>query len=289
MSLYDNIQELVDNTPYVGYFSMNCVFHDDSKPSMFVYEDLDKEEGSGRFYCSGCGKSGTHKYLWKVLTGADAKVGTSLRKEQKFLPHWRRWQEQYGNVENIVKAAHENVTKFPTTHAWYLKKRQLMDVYEPCMLGYMEDWLVFPIFDPQNKIVDVIVRDSKGRSKYIIHSNDEETPLLYVPSWKRVMDSKLVYIVYGLVDALALELCGLPVITGSTGKSLSNKRLIQLNKKWCIIPDEGEDTAARKLAMSLGNFTRIKRLPYLDGEKDCDDIRMNRGLDVLKQLVEENK
>ena len=289
MSLYDDIQELVDNTPYVGYFSMWCPFDEHATQALLVHEDLDKDEGRGRFHCLSCGKSGTHSYLWKIVTGTNAKVGVSVRKEQKFLPQWAKWERQYGNIEDLVHKAHEMVTTHSSTHAWYLKKRGLMDVYESCMLGYLDDWIFFPILDSQGKIVDVIVRDSKGRSKYIIHSNEEETPLLYVPNWKRVMSSKLVYIVYGLVDALALELCGLPVITGSTGKSLSNKRLIQLNKKWCIIPDEGEDTAARKLAMSLGNFTRIKRLPYLDGEKDPDNIRMNRGLDVLKQLVEENK
>lgn len=162
-----------------------------------------------------------------------------------------------------------------------------MSMYEKCQLGYIEDWLIIPILDPQGKVLDVIARDSKGRSKYIIHSNDEDTPLLYVPSWKRVMESKTVFIVYGLIDAIALEMCGLPCITGSTGKSLSNKRLIQLNKKYVIIPDKNEDDAARNLAKSLGNFTRILRLPWseLDGAKDCDDIRMKFGIDKLKDIL----
>jgi DNA primase len=160
-----------------------------------------------------------------------------------------------------------------------------MPVYELCKLGYMDEWLFLPIFDPQGKVIDVIVRDTKGRSKYVIHPNNEETPLLYVPNWKRVMESKLVYIVYGLIDALALEMSGLPAISGSTGKSLSEKRLIQLNKKWVIIPDKNEDGAARNLAKSLGNFTRIIRLPYEDDVKDPDGIRMKYGLEHLKTLI----
>ena len=149
----------------------------------------------------------------------------------------------------------------------------------------MDTWLFFPIFDPQGKVIDVIVRDTSGHAKYVVHKNDEETPLLYVPSWKRVMESKLVYIVYGLIDALALEMCGLPAISGSTGKSLSSKRLIQLNKKYVIIPDKNEDGAARNLAKSLGNFTHIIRLPYEDDTKDCDDIRMKYGIEHLKTLI----
>lgn len=252
---------------------------------MFVYADLDKPEGKGRFYCSGCGWSGTHEYLWKVLTGRNTTTTASTKKEQKFLPNWRRWNEQYGSIEALVRSANENVHKFPDTHAWYFKKRNLMPLVDKCLLGYKEEWALFPILGADGKVIDVIARDSKGRSKYIIHPNDEETPLLYVPSWKRVMDTKLVYIVYGVVDALALELCGLPCITGSTGKSLSDKRLVQLNKKYAIIPDKGEDTAARKLAMSLGNFTRIIRLPYNDDCKDPDDIRMRHGVDELKRLI----
>jgi hypothetical protein len=102
------------------------------------------------------------------------------------------------------------------------------------------------------------------------------------------MGSKLVYIVYGLIDALALEMCGLPVITGSTGKSLSEKRLIQLNKRYLIVPDRGEEDAARKLAKSLGNFTHIIRLPWSelgDDVKDTDDVRMKFGLEYLNNLL----
>lgn len=286
MTIYENIQERVEVTLYSNYLSTHCVFHDyiSKSPSLFVYEDADKPEGYGRFYCSSCGKSGTHKYLWTKLTGVTPNLPSS-RKEQKFLPNWKGWNKQFGSIEELVRFANENVTRHPGFD-FYFKKRNLLGIYEQCMLGYKDEWILFPIFDPQGKIIDVICRDSKGRSKYIIHPDDtRESPYLYVPNWKRVMSANLVYIVYGIVDALALELCELPVITGSTGKSLSYKRLIQLNKKYVIIPDKDEEDAARKLATELGNFTRIIRLPFEEDEKDPDDIRMKRGLDVLKKLI----
>jgi hypothetical protein len=285
LSLYEEIQDRMDRVSvYSNYFACDCIFDTHEKPALFVYEDEDKPEGEGRYYCVSCGKGGTHKYLWKKLTGVEAKVSLPGKQEQKFLPHWKKWEERFGSIENLVQYAHENVYRHPNFD-WYINKRQLMTVYKSCKLGYMDEWLFFPIFDPQGKVIDVIVRDTKGRSKYIIHPNNEETPLLYVPSWARVMSSKVIYIVYGLIDALALEMCGLPVITGSTGKSLSNKRLVQLNKKYVIIPDKGEEEAARQLAKSLGNFTHIIRLPYEDDTKDCDDIRMKYGLDHLKTLI----
>jgi hypothetical protein len=288
MSIYDDIQNLVEFTPYSNYFSMLCPFDEHETPAMLVFEDLDKPEEERTCRCLSCGRSWRHTTLWKKITGNTAVISIPGKQVQKFLPQWGKWQARFGSIENLVQHAHENVTRF-ANYDWYLRKRDLMPVYKPCKLGYMDEWLFLPIFDPQGKIVDVIVRDTKGRSKYIIHPNNEETPLLFVPNWKRVMESKLVYIVYGLIDALALEMCGLPVITGSTGKSLSEKRLIQLNKKLAIIPDKGEEDAARKLAKSLGNFTRLLRLPYEDGVKDPDSYRMKYGLNKLKEVILEEQ
>ena len=286
MSLYEDIKDRVGEfSAYSNYFSMYCPYDDHKSMALFVYEDEDMSEDKRWFRCASCGENGNHQKLWKMLTGQSVAVIPGARKSQKFLPNWKRWEERYGSIENLVQKAHENVTTFPSTHAWYINKRELMPVYKLAKLGYLDEWLIFPILDPQGKIIDVIARDTKGRSKYVIHSNDEDTPLLYVPNWDRVMGSKLVYIVYGLIDALALEMCGLPCITGSTGQSLSYKRLIALNKKYAIIPDRDEDTSARKLAKSLGNFTHIIRLPYEDEIKDPDGLRMKYGLPHLKSLI----
>ena len=285
MSLYEDIKELVENDPYSGYFSMMCPWDEHAAPALLVHEDLDKPEEERTCHCLSCGKTWRHTTLWKKLTGNTVAVIPGARKSQKFLPNWKRWEERYGSIENLVQKAHNNVTIFPNTHAWYLVKRQLMPVYKLAKLGYLDEWLLFPIFDPQGKVLDVIARDTKGRSKYVIHANDEDTPLLYVPNWDRVMSSKTIYIVYGLIDALALEMCEIPCITGSTGQSLSYKRLIALNKKYAIIPDRDEDTSARKLAKSLGNFTHIIRLPYEDEIKDPDGLRMKYGLPHLKSLI----
>lgn len=285
MSIYEDILELIEYTPYSNYVATFCPFDEHASPALMIYADEDKPDGEGRYYCLSCSKGGTHAYLYKFLTGKSVAVVPGAKKVQKFLPQWKRWEERYGSIEALVQKAHENVTNFPSTHAWSIKKRNLMDVYKKCRLGYIEEWATYPIFSPDGKVIDLIVRDTKGRSKYIIHPNQEETPLLYVPSWSRVMSSKVVYITYGIVDALSLEICDLPCITGSTGKSLSSNRLAQLNKRWIIVPDKGEEDAARKLAKSLGNFTHIMRLPYDEDCKDPDDVRMKYGKEYLKNLI----
>ena len=281
--IYEDLQDRLDDVHlYSNYFYCLCPFHEDTRPSFAVYEDADKPEGKGRFYCNGCMKSGTHEYLYKHLTGGNAVVHNLTKPVQKFLPRWAKWQEWFGSLENLVEFAHKNISKTD-----YLKKRVLEKVYEPCKLGFYQDWLFFPIFDQQGKVIDVIVRDTLGRegTKYIIHPNEEETPLLYVPNWKRVTQSPLVYIVYGIIDALALELCGLPVITGSTGQSLSSKRLLGLGKQYVIIPDKGEERAATRLAKELGNFTEVRRLRYDEDCKDPDEVRQKHSLDYLRHLI----
>lgn len=289
MSIYDELFELIGVHKYSNYFSCRCVNpkHEDSSPSMFVYEDLDKPEGKGFFRCSGCTYKGTHEQLMRAVKGKSHNFKSgSIRKEQSFLPNWSKWQKLYGNIEDLVHSAHTNLLKMELFQP-YFKRRELMDMIKPLHLGYKDGWALFPIFDPSGKIVDVLCRSTLkiGTSKYVIHPNNEETPLLYVPNWKRVDSASTCYIVYGIIDAISLEMAGLPVVTGSTGKSLSNKRLTQLNKKWCIIPDRGEESAARELAKSLGGFTQVMRLPYEDEEKDPDNIRTSRGVHILKSLI----
>lgn len=293
MSIYTDLCDALEGHLYDGYFYCVCPHpdHSDSRPSMSVWEDADKPEGLGRFKCSACGYRGTHNQLWKLIKGGSEVRLPSLRKEQKFLPRWAEWQKYFGNVENLAEFAHQNV-KAHSGYDWYFKKRKVMELYEPCMLGMKDSWAMFPIFDPAGKVIDILCRNTQkfGDSKYVVHpDNQRESPYLYVPNWKRVTQSQLVYIVYGIIDALALELSGLPVITGSTGKALSNKRLIQLNKKWCIIPDRHEEGAARELANSLGRFTKVLRLPFNEDEKDPDDVRMKRGNETLRNLIENKR
>ena len=110
---------------------------------------------------------------------------------------------------------------------------------------------------------------------------DDKAPLLYVPNWGRVVASETVYVVYGIIDAISLELIGLPVVTGITGKSLSAETLKPLGKQFIIVPDEYEDMEAHLLANSLGWKARVKRLVYPEGVKDPDGIRTHFGNDFL--------
>jgi len=47
---------------YTNYISGICPFHEDSKPSLLVYDD-------GWFRCLGCGVVGNYDKLYRALTG----------------------------------------------------------------------------------------------------------------------------------------------------------------------------------------------------------------------------
>lgn len=291
--IYDEIYEILEQDGRIGrrydhYFSCHCVNieHLDASPSMLVYLDEDKEDGDGRFYCTGCGWKGSHRHLLSLLTHGQINVMPIVTKKQQFLPHWRKWNEQYGNLDIVVAASHRNVT-IDESQRWFFRKRKIDSMVGMLKLGMLDGWITFPIFDVSGKVIDVVVRNAYTKKQgYIIHPDkDRESPYLYVPNWKRVMESRIVYIVYGIIDAISLEMCELPVITGTSGQSLSNKRLMNLGKKYVIIPDRNEETSAYNLAQSLGYFTRVIRFPWQEEEKDCDEVRVRRGETVLKNII----
>lgn len=282
MSLFEKLQEELEDVHLYGggYFSCRCPNpkHPDNSPSCLVYED--------GFHCKGCGIGGKLEYLAKLAKVSSIHGIVSVER-QKFLPRWSKWNDVYGDVANLCKTVHQNTMNFEP-YKLYFKKRKIDGLIERCKLGYKDGWALFPIIERDGTIIDAVVRDTLGRgdTKYIIHPDEErETTPIYVPNWRRVDSESTCYIVYGMIDALALELCGLPVITGTSGKFSSNKRLMKLNKKWVIIPDRYEEAEAYKLSQQLGMKSRVKLLKYPPDCKDPDDIRMKYGLETLKEMI----
>jgi DNA primase len=270
MSLYDQLQEKLNGHLYSGYFVSLCCFHSDTHPSMFVYPD--------GFRCATCGKHGSLSYLNKFLGGRDMVI----RKTQNvLLPQWRKWEEQYGDVDGIARHGHLSLKRYPQWQ-FYFKQRKIEQFIEQGYFGYISGWALFPVFDQEHKIQNIVVRSTKQNgTRYAIKPLEEKKPLLYVPNWKRVRESDAVYVVYGIIDSISLELIGLPVVTGITGKSLSAELLKPLGKRFVIVPDEYEEKEARLLANSLGWRCKVKQILYPEGTKDCDDVRRKFGNEYL--------
>lgn len=278
MSLYDSLLERMEGRPYGHYFSAYCPWDTHKTPALLVFQD-------GMVKCLSCNKIWNHEQL-------DKKIGTHfiqtsiLGSSYRLLPKWRLWEEKYGSLENIVEYAHKSIKKHSRFQC-YLKERKIYDFLDEGSLGYLDNWITFPVFDKQHKLLDIVVRSVQRDSdvRYVVHPNSSGIHPIYVPSWERISSSGLVYVVYGIVDAISLHLAGFPSLTGVTGKSLSFELLKPLGKKLIIIPDKGEESDAHKLANRLGWRAKVKSISWPENTKDVDEIRRKYGDQVLSSCL----
>lgn len=277
MSLYESLMEKMNGHEYSNYFTALCPFHSDHSPSLFVYDD-------GAFRCAACGKKGNNKFLERKVS--HGFVGYKNDTVSRVLPQWRKWEEQWGDLEGIADHAHQSLKRFPQFQAYY-KKRKCENFIEQGFLGYIGGWAVIPVFDQNHRVVDIVCRAVKGKgdTRYVVKPSEIALRPLYVPNRAIVEESDKVFVVFGIFDAISLVLIGLPVVTGITGKSLSAEQLILLKKKLVIIPDADEEVDAHNLANKLGWRARVKELTFPEGTKDPDGIRVMYGDKYLKEIL----
>ena len=278
MTLYDSLLERMGGRPYGHYFSAYCPWDVHKTPALLVFQD-------GMVKCLSCNKIWSHDQLNK-------KIGTHFiptrtpELNYKLLPRWRSWEEKYGSLDDIVEYAHRSIKKHSRFQT-YLKERKIHDFLDEGSLGYLDNWITFPVFDKQHKLVDIVVRSVQRDSdiRYVVHPNSSCSHPIYVPSWERLSSSEVVYVVYGIIDSISLYLAGFPSLTGVTGKSLSFDLLKPLGKKLIIIPDKGEESDAHKLANRLGWRAKVKSISWPENTKDVDEIRRKYGDQVLSSCL----
>lgn len=276
MSLYQSLLEKMDGREYSHYFFAVCPFHDDSKPSLMV-----DERG---YFCKACGARGNLKKLdMRVRRGFRIRNTVS-----SILPRWKSWEREYGDLEGIAEYAHDNLLRHKSYRKYY-EQRKCEEFIEKGFLGYIGGWCTIPVIDKSSQgIIDLVVRASsgKGNTRYVVAPTSSDCPRpLYCPNWERVTASDLVYVVYGIFDAISLELCGLPCVTGITGKNIAEESLNALHKKFVIIPDWKEEKDAHQLANALGWRASVKSMLFPEDCKDPDDIRRIYGEDALKEML----
>lgn len=244
---------------------------------MMVYAD--------GFRCLSCGRRGSLDYLYH-------QIGTSVSSSVKvykpnILPKWSRWARQYGDVPQIAEMGHRILNGF-AGHRDFFKRRGIEQFIEPGCFGYIDGWALFPVFDQKHRVIDIVVRATKGKgdTKYVLRPDKgRAVPNLYVPNWQRVIESETVYVVYGIIDAWALEDLELACVTGTTGQSLSSAQLKPIEKNMVIIPDRYEEDSAYTLANQIGWKARVKLVKWPEGTKDCDNIRMMFGKEELRNHI----
>lgn len=284
MALYELLMEKLDGREYSNYFTCCCIFHQESNPSMFVYEESDNK--NYEFRCASCGKHGSLVYLDKYLGSHHRQSLTQSQiRKPTVLPRWRNWEQKYGDLEGIAKFAHQNVYK----HMEFFKRRKIDEFIEKGYFGWLDGWNVLPVFSRYDKrIVDIVVRAGKHKpgTRYVVAPiSSPDGHGLYSPDWERVNNSTTVYVVYGMVDSWAFESLQLPCVTGISGQSLSHELLKPLNKKFIIIPDLNEERSAYNLVNRIGWRAKIRLLNFEDGCKDPDDLRRTFGNEYLLNML----
>jgi DNA primase len=264
---------------YSTYIAAICPFHDDSHPSMMVYSD--------HFYCKACNANGSLDKLRDQLTHFTvSELKSKFGKKVDFRNPLTSFLDGK-TASDFAYEANENIRKHPGADT-YLKKRKIDHLIDELTLGYWQQWYIFPVRDEYGDIVNVVARANESiqeakQVRYIVPNGSD--PMLYVPSWKSIRKADKVYVVYGIIDAITLYSLGFPVVTGINGKFSDPDLLSRIRKPIIIVPDQGEETDAVKLAARLSWRGNVHRLQYPDGTKDPSDIYMRFGSQRLSTAL----
>jgi len=254
---------------YENYVVALCPFHDERRPSFFVYED--------RYRCESCGANGWTSKLLERIGG----VPISPQKVTNFQNPFTRWSRDR-NLAQTLKLAWENAPSV------YMRERGVDDETQKRLgIGILEDYITFPIRNRRSgRIIGAIVRAGEGRTgqKYIIPAG-QNPHLIYCPSWKRVQQKKTIYLTFGIIDAVSLYIMGAASISTTCGMRMDTSYLDQIRKRIIFIPDRGEEEAAQKFAKKLGWRGGVMRCYYPDGTKDVNDVFLSpHKLKLLEAL-----
>lgn len=261
---FDDLVQLLSMPQKHGdYYSASCPFHDNNSRNMLVFED-------GWFQCLACTARGIHDKLYHKLQGMPVRYAPVEGKT-----HWRapNFPDDHALLEEMAYECHNDI--LDREHlGWYWQMRGVAGRIEPCVLGWYSGWYSIPVFDVGGKLLRLILRAGKhierhgGTSKYY---NSPGPPILYVPDWKRYNESDTVFVVFGMIDALAIADVGYAVCTVTSGKEQFKPEWITKEpKKFVIVPDMGEHETAYKVARHLHARGDVLLLPYDEFEK-CDD------------------
>ena len=136
--LYNSLLERMEGRQYSNYFACFCPFEEHKSPALLCHDD-------GFFVCLSCGKKGTHAYL-------DKKIGSHFIPTQRdntvsrIFPAWKKWEQMYGDLEGIAEAAHRSLKRYSAFQT-YFKKRKIYEFIEEGSLGFIDNWVTFPVFN----------------------------------------------------------------------------------------------------------------------------------------------
>jgi len=267
IDLLEQIEELADSPHNYGdYLSVVCPFHEDSVPSMMVYEEY--------YNCLACGVRGKTTNLLKKLSSNTLLSPQPIKvKYNDYRNPWSKWTKNQ-TLEQVLKQSWSTLKSNPGLGG-YLHRRGISQKFCAILgIGYREDWFTIPIWDSNHKIIGAVARanaeTNKASSRYIMPSG-QPTTTMYVPSYKLCKRFPYIYLTFGILDSISLYILGLPSMSTTGGKHLDSSALDEFRKEIRIIPDFGELSEAHKIACKLGWRGKVIDLDYPDNCKDIND------------------
>jgi len=278
---FDELKEVLESCKDYGYYlAALCPFHDDAKPSLFIYEDTYK--------CVACGTWGYTSELLKRL--GKTRVKYKQEDEHETVNPFSRWLRTQ-SLYDVCKSAWNTINYYSALGNYITRDRGISENFRRSLgLGYKDDWYTIPLFSREQKLVGCVARaipTSQSRYKYT-QPHGQNPNLLYAPNWRLYDRAKIVFLTYGIFDAITLAINGVMAFSSISGKLTNPIGLVDIRKRIVIIPDLGEEKEANILASKLGWRGNVARISYPDGTKDLNDIWMkNKSLfqEVLNELV----
>lgn len=273
-------EELSGIRQYEGYVSALCPFHDDKKPSLLVF-------ANDFFSCQACGRTGSHDQLYQALTNSHAKRRINAQPVSWKVPYLPR---DLGEMGHLAWSCHNILLKHPDM-GWYLENRGIDDMIERARLGWYNGWYTIPLFgrDDDRTVTGLYLRAGphiEKASGLRFAQPPGQKGKLYVPDWRMLERRNTLFIPFGVFDALTLVSLGFAAATALNGKSSFDYRWLDFWRgRIVIVPDEGEEEEAGKLAAKLSWRGEVFRLPYPDGCKDPNGyVEKGRGHELEKLL-----
>lgn len=273
----DEIADVLDYSHRYGhYVTALCPFHDDHKPSFFVYKDT--------YSCLSCGAHGrTSTLLEKLKPGRGLFI--HVKSEQYFQNPWTKWVKDVG-IDAIFSISLKH------SPSQYLKDRGIDETTQKELeIGVLDNWILFPIKDENEWVLGGVARAGEtnpSTHKYVLPAGQDPN-LLYVPSWNRIMSKDYVMVTFGILDAVTLYMLGYSSLSLTTGKRCNPIAFESIRKQIIIIPDLGEDMEANVLASRLGWRGKVLRLQYPEGAKDINDLlwKANWSKEKVREVIYE--
>lgn len=272
----DEFLEIGPHTKRYGhYVAMLCPWHEDHRPSLFVYED-------DFFRCVACDEFGDHDRLYAKLENPDTYIPEKGKRYRT--PHVPE------DLSRFVEDSHKMLSHY-SFRKKYLQDRGVGSMIDLCKLGWYEGWFTVPVYGDDGEVKGVVLRSGPQIQKitglrFLQPVGQKPTP--FIPDRTLTHEHDTLAVTFGIFDALVISAFGYPAVTTTGGKNTFDPDWLEFWRNPIrIFPDVGEEETAYKVARGLGWRAQTVFLDYPEGCKDPADYVQTGNEDKLRQVLAE--